>query len=125
MIQTETELHSEGGIEGIGVVKPETENEGLTFDKYGKDEILVLETVNYVGKIQSADPIVSSVQHPGLAVDHHISEELMSSQDRSRSSLLLNSAKQRLREQLVRRSGTCWSQSKEELKTRLGPELDL
>ena len=79
MIQTE--LHSEGGIEGIGVVKPETENEGLTSDKYGKDELLVLETVSYVGKIQSADPIMSSVQHPGLAVDHHISEELMSSQE--------------------------------------------
>ena len=79
MIQTE--LHSEGGIEGIGVVKPETENDGLTSDKYGKDEILVLETVNYVGKIQSADAIMSSVQHPGLEVDHHISEELMSSQE--------------------------------------------
>ena len=78
---SQTELHSEGGIEGIGVVKPETENEGLTSDKYGKDEILVLETVNDVGKIQSADPIMSSVQHPGLAVDHHIPEELMSSQE--------------------------------------------
>ena len=82
MIQSE--LHSEGGIEGIGVVKPETENEGLTSDKYGEDEILVLETVNYVGKIKSADAIMSSVEHPGLAVDHHISEELMSFQEENK-----------------------------------------
>ena len=79
MIQTE--LHSEGGIEGIGVVKPKTENERLISNKSCKYKILALETVNYVGKIQSADPIMSSVQDPGLAVDHHISEELMSSQE--------------------------------------------